>query len=382
MFGNLGCLCCHSKRSTDDRESTSIGKPSTKFNYHSTKSSKESQITARTSSRPSNSKWTHVASSTTHLYPRSDIDSHDAKSSESSGYVIDQRYEVLQQIGSGSFGTVYHGKDLQNDSVVAIKILKQKGHQSYYRETSVLKKLQELDGIPQVFWKGTVGIKDILIINRMGCDLSMLFEFCGHKFSLCTTLKLGIEMIRLIQKVHSRGILHRDIKPHNFLMGYKQQKHKLFLIDFGLAKCYYSATSNKGHKDKRNNLMPIGTARYASLWTHEGVSQSRRDDLESIGFVLIYFLKSKLPWQGLKISTKQEKWRKIGNVKRDTVLETLCDGIPSAFVEYLEYVRRLKFKKDPDYEYLIDLLIDAFPQGMRMKDVVYDWDKLYDQRTY
>lgn len=365
----FGCFCCALSEDSSHNEILANTEKETQFSGRLP--SQLSALSAQNSSR-----WTATANSTTHLYPNSKSSKDDESSQTSCSFVIENRFEVMNPIGQGSFGTVYHGKDTQNDKFVAIKILKQKGHQSYYRETNVLKHLNGLVGVPQIMWKGRIGNRDILIVDRLGCDLSMLFEYCGHQFSVQTTLKLGIEMMKLIQSVHSKGILHRDVKPHNFLIGYKQQKDKIFIIDFGLAKSYISST-DKMHKKQASGLMPVGTARYASIWTHKGVSQSRRDDLESIGFVLIYFLQTKLPWQGLKINTKHEKWKKICNVKVATQLDNLCRGIPMQFKKYLEYVRNLKFTQKPNYQHLIDLFQEAADQNdIDLTDVVWDWDKV------
>ena len=220
-----------------------------------------------------------------------------------------------------------------------------------------------------------MGEKDILIVNRMGYDLSMLFEHCNHSFSLGTTLKIGIEMIKLIKKIHSKGIIHRDIKPNNFMTGYKDNNDKINIIDFGLAKSYLS-TNDKSHKLRVIGLQPIGTARYASIYTHNGISQSRRDDLESIGYVLIYFLQSKLPWQGLKLKNRKDKWQKILNSKINTDLNTLCKGIPNQFKEYLESVRNLKFEQKPEYKKYIELFNDAAKQNeIDLDTVVWDWEQ-------
>lgn len=324
-------------------------------------------------SSSNNSKWRDTARSTTHLYP--DTTSADEGSSNSAAFCIEGRFEVMKPIGQGSFGTVYHGRDTETNAAVAIKILKQKGHQSYYRETNMLKKLMNVEGIPQMLWKGRMDSSDVLILTRCGRDLSMLFEKCRKRFSLGTTLKVGMEMVRLIQRVHDHGILHRDIKPHNFLIGYKERRKDIFIVDFGLAKTYLSSTSPRMHKRRGSGLMPVGTARYASIWTHRGISQSRRDDLESIGFVLIYFLKSKLPWQGLKINTKREKWSKIAKVKTGTPVHELCKGLPYQFKLYVEHCRELKFDEPPNYKYLIELFqLAADENNIDLSTLVWDWD--------
>ena len=315
----------------------------------------------------------NTRNSSTHLYADN---TDDDTSSNSTAFIIDDRFEVVKQIGKGSFGTVWHGRDTERRCPVAVKILKHKRHRTYFRETECLKQLGYVDGIPQLFWVGRYEDRDVLILQRLGHDLSMLFEFCGHRFSIGTTLKIGIEMVSLIRRLHQKGFLHRDVKPHNFLVGYKAEKRRIFIIDFGLARTYWDSPRNKRHKAPQTGLMPVGTARYASLWTHQGVSQSRRDDLEGIGFVLIYFLLARLPWQGLTLYSKHEKWSRIYSVKANTSLKTLCKGIPRQFQEYLEYVRRLKFNQTPNYQFLIDLFKKAGTEnGIDFnKSMEWDWE--------
>ena len=316
----------------------------------------------------------NTRNSSTHVYPADKTD--DDTSSDSTAFIIDDRFEVVNQIGKGSFGTVWHGRDTQRRCHVAVKILKHKRHRTYFRETECLKQLGNVEGIPKLFWMGCHEDKDVLILQRLGHDLSMLFEFCGHRFSIATTLKIGIEMLGLIRSLHQKGFLHRDVKPHNFLVGYKAEKRRIFLIDFGLAKTYWDSPHKKTHKASVTGLKPVGTARYASLWTHQGVSQSRRDDLEGIGFVLVYFMLAKLPWQGLvpKKSSKQNKWDRIHKVKAETSLESLCRGIPRQFQEYLEYVRQLVFNETPNYQFLIDLFKTAGKENGIDFNKAIEWD--------
>ena len=150
-------------------------------------------------------------------------------------------------------------------------------------------------------------------------------------------------MIKCIQKVHEEKIIHRDIKPDNFLIGnYESTKDQVFTIDFGLAKYYISEKGD--HIPFRDGKSLTGTARYASLNTHKGIEQSRRDDLESIGHVLLYLIRGSLPWQGLPCRNKNEKYALIKKKKIETPLEDLCKGYPHEFKEFMLYCRSLKFE--------------------------------------
>ena len=166
--------------------------------------------------------------------------------------------------------------------------------------------------------------------------------------------------------------MHRDVKPDNFLVGIGKKQHVVYAIDFGLAKRYKDPRTGK-HIVYRDNKNLTGTARYASLNTHLGIEQSRRDDLESIGNVLLYFLRGSLPWQGLQAKTRKEKYEKIRDKKVVTTIEMLCEGQPEEFVKYMKYCRGLKFEEDPSYEYCRKLFKDLFVIKGYSLDMVFDW---------
>lgn len=160
--------------------------------------------------------------------------------------------------------------------------------------------------------------------------------------------------ISRIQKVHEERIIHRDIKPDNFLIGATENtKNNIYIIDFGLAKCFRNSEGE--HIPFREGKNLTGTARYASLSTHIGYEQSRRDDLETIGHVLLYFLRGSLPWQGLPGRSKDEKYNNIKKKKKEVTLDELCLNLPVEFKEYMQYCRSLSFTADPDYKFIFSL---------------------------
>ena len=159
--------------------------------------------------------------------------------------------------------------------------------------------------------------------------------------------------------MHSKSFIHRDIKPDNFLMGLGKRANQVNVIDFGLAKKFRDPKTHI-HIPYRENKNLTGTARYASINTHLGIEQSRRDDIESLGYVLMYFLRGSLPWQGLKAATKKQKYEKISEKKMATPVEVLCRGFPMEFATYFQYCRSLRFDDKPDYSYLRKLLRDLF----------------------
>ncbi|KAA6387019.1 MAG: putative Casein kinase I, partial [Streblomastix strix] len=148
----------------------------------------------------------------------------------------------------------------------------------------------------------------------------------------------------------------------------------------GLAKRYRDSSTHQ-HIPYREDKGLTGTVRYASINSHHGIEQSRRDDLESIGYVLIYFLTGTLPWQGLKIENRANKFRAICDMKMSIPVETLCKDCPTEFAQYMKYVKDLNFDAKPDYFYLRRLFRSLFlKQGFTL-DFVYDWTNEENQKS-
>ncbi|XP_023641606.1 casein kinase 1-like protein 5 isoform X2 [Capsella rubella] len=273
---------------------------------------------------------------------------------------IGNKFRLGRKIGSGSFGEIYLGTDVQTNEEVAIKLESVKtAHPQLAYESRIYKVLQGGTGIPNMKWYGIEGDYNVLVMDLLGPSLEDLFGYCNRKFSLKTVLMLADQMINRLEFIHSKSYLHRDIKPDNFLMGLGRRANQVYIIDYGLAKKYRDSSTHR-HIPYRENKSLIGTPRYASLNTHLGIEQSRRDDVESLGYILMYFLKGSLPWQGLKAGNKKQKYDKISEKKVSTSIETLCRGHPTEFASYFHYCRSLRFDDKPDYAYLKRLFRNLF----------------------
>nr|KMM72474.1 casein kinase I [Coccidioides posadasii RMSCC 3488] len=328
---------------------------------------------------------------------------------------VGNKYRIGRKIGSGSFGDIYLGTNIISGEEIAIKLESVKAkHPQLEYEARVYKSIAGGVGIPFVRWFGTECDYNAMVMDLLGPSLEDLFNFCNRKFSLKTVLLLADQLISRIEYIHAKSFLHvsvflpsgplllsttvpecsrwatllqtlpcdiassllssllRDIKPDNFVMGIGKRGNQVNVIDFGLAKKYRDPKTHF-HIPYRENKNLTGTARYASINTHLGVEQSRRDDVESLGYVLLYFCRGSLPWQGLKAATKKQKYDRIMEKKMTTPTEVLCRGFPNEFAIYLNYTRSLRFDDKPDYSYLRKIFRDLFIREGFQYDYVFDW---------
>jgi serine/threonine protein kinase len=289
------------------------------------------------------------------------------------------RYRVLARLGGGSFGVVHLAEDVRTGRMLAVKLERRDAtnaqlEQEYrvYRRLALgaaPRGLRSGDDIPDprdsrgggpgpsppgfatVRWFGAEGDYRAMVMDRLGPDLEHIFQRKGRVVSLDTVLALADQMLARVEVLHRAGYVHRDIKPENFAVGVGEDRRRLYLIDMGLAKPYRNLHTHI-HRPYREGASLTGTARYASLNNHRGVEQSRRDDLISLGYVLVFLLRGSLPWQGLRANSRKLKYEKIAKVKESYGPTRLCAGLPPQLGAYLLYCTRLGYVDAPDIPYL------------------------------
>ena len=279
------------------------------------------------------------------------------------------KYRCIKKLGEGSFGSIYKAE--YNGDYFALKFESiKKGHYLLENEAIIMNYLKG-PNIPYIKLYKSTSDYNILVMQLLGKSLESLFEE-KKKFSLKTVCMIGFQFITVLEYIHNRHILHRDIKPDNFVMGLNNLSQNVYLIDFGLAKKYRSSkTLQQIPLINRKKL--TGTARYASINALKGYEHSRRDDLEAAGYVLIYLLKGRLPWQGIAAKNKEERYRKILLKKMEVSVKDLCENLPEEFNKYISYTRKMDYLEEPKYDFLKDLFISMLKKKHHKFDYVYDW---------
>ena len=282
--------------------------------------------------------------------------------------VIGERFRLRNKIGNGCFGEIYLGVD-EKDNPVALKLEKHSKHGVLAHEAELYQALQGGESIPAFYWFGKQASYDVLAIQKLDKTLEDLRESVGGCFSLKTVLMLADQMISCLEFIHQRGFVHRDLKPENFMFG---KADHVFIIDFGLSKRYIDPETNE-HVQMCHHQSLTGTARYASVNAMRCQEQSRRDDLESLGYIFVYMLKGKLPWQGIQAPDQRAKFREILDLKFGLPLKELCKDLPDEFRLYLEATRHLEFTEEPKYDEYRAMFKDLFLRNRFAYDFKYDW---------
>ena len=261
--------------------------------------------------------------------------------------VINNKYIILKKIGEGSFGSIYKGENIRTHEYVAIKV------EPIIKETKLLKNesiiynhLNNCPGIPSVKWFGKDNINYYMVINLLGESLQDL-KNKNTFFSLKLTLQIGINIINLLKTIHDKGLVHRDVKPENFLLGLNNKSREIYIIDFGLCKSFMN---KEKHIEMKSTHNLIGSRTYASINAHDYLELSRRDDMESLGYMMLYFYLGELSWQDLIVGSNKDIDEEIKYKKKNLKIESL----PEVLVNYMKYIKSMEFTEKPNYFLIID----------------------------
>ncbi|PHZ16362.1 kinase-like protein [Rhizopus microsporus ATCC 52813] len=319
--------------------------------------------------------------------------------------IVAEQWLVLGRIGEGSFGEVFEAEDIDTGRKYAIKRepLKMR-HPQIKHESIIYDVLAGGPGIPQCHWHGQHDEFDCIVIDLLGPNLNQLKEVTT-KLPVDVVIDFGCQMVTIIEHIHKRGLVYRDVKPDNFLFPaqcilpepemiestddqgtslikyryptcdeifqkWNMSRPKLHIVDFGLTTWYKDPVTNKIYPEsKKNYKNKTGTARYASLNVHRGKSHARRDDIESIGYLILDLVFGTLPWAGIQARNSRAGWDKMKQIKQDTFMSDLCAGLPEGFLKFIEYAQNIKFAEEPNYELLRQFLQGSLPGG-KYSDIV------------
>ena len=285
--------------------------------------------------------------------------------------LVFSKYKPVKKLGEGSFGKVYKAE--YNSKYYAIKFEnREEGQELLKNEATIMTYLKGNPHIPKAHSYGFSGNYNIFVLQLLGKSLEDIFNE-RQKFSLKTGAMLAYQMIEVLKYIHSKHIIHRDIKPDNFVIGGEEYNAYLYLVDFGLAKKYRSSKTLKQIPYVKKKKL-TGTARYASIHAMEEMEQSRRDDLEAVSYVIMYFIRGNLPWQGLRLKSNEDRYQKILEKKKEISTEELCAEYPKVFYDFVKYSKGLKYSEEPKYDELKNSFVDFVVNQKKEKfDFIYDW---------
>lgn len=294
---------------------------------------------------------------------------------------LSSKFKILKKIDNGSFGEIYKATHIQTNQDVAIKVEKKSPNEKIpliSKEAKILLDLEGTPGFPKMFYFLKGDLHSFLVLSLLGKNLEKC-KLLHSQLSPKTVIMLGSQCITRLEALHNRGIIHRDIKPENFLMGVNKNASIVYMIDFGLSKTFMDNGKHIPNTFKKRGL--VGTARYASVNAHLGNELSRKDDLESLMYMLAYLMNGRLPWQDLLARSKEEKYEKILQKKIEVTAEKLFEECPKKFVQVFKYIKNLEFEEQPDYKKIKELFNDMMKEGGWKFDYKYEWENEEERRS-
>ena len=289
--------------------------------------------------------------------------------------IIFKKYLPIKTLAKSRYSAVFLAKCVKDNKYVAIKMQgKDSKISELQKEAFYLYALKGF-GIPKILSFGIFGRYKVLVESLLGKTIETLLKSNKNKISRMKDIcMISIQIIERIEYIHNKNIIHQDIKPANFLVG-NPDDSVIYVIDYGMSKKYRS--SIKGNHilfSKKKKFR--GTFNFSSINSMKLYEESRRDDLESIGYMIIYLITGKLPWSKVSNPSMIDRYKNVLNLKQNISNQELCKGLPSEIFQYMEYVKYLKFEEKPDYSYLKNLFLSILHNMNMTNDLLFSWRKI------
>ncbi len=289
---------------------------------------------------------------------------------------LNETYTLLlsKKLGEGAFGKIYECQNIKNKQTYAAKIEYHSApNPQLYQESKIMTEMKGKLGFPTCYQVIYLKQELVMVTDLLGPNIQDIMDNVeGKKFTMKSTLILTEQMLKRLRDLHEKGIIHRDMKPENFVIGKGKNEKLIYMIDFGLSR-HYLIEKTQQHIPMKSDRAIVGTLRYISMNCHEGLEVSRRDDLESLAYMMIHFVIGELPWMGIKAKSLGEKYKRVYEKKQETVPDDICKILPDEMKSFLQHILNLEFEEKPNYDYLEGLIKSLKSKYGFKNDDNFEW---------